>query len=43
MNDIGTSLLRIDIVTGPLLYVVLGLATVQLLYFSCAPRPGSGL
>ncbi|GGL05582.1 esterase [Salinibacterium xinjiangense] len=32
MNDIGTSLLRIDIVTGPLLYVVLGLATVQLLY-----------
>ena len=32
MNDIGTSLLRIDIVTGPLLYVVLGLAAVQLLY-----------
>ena len=32
MNDIGSSMLRIDIVTGPLLYVVLGLAAVQLLY-----------
>ncbi|MDJ0348006.1 alpha/beta fold hydrolase [Cryobacterium sp. PH29-G1] len=32
INDFGTSLLRIDIVTGPVLYVVLGLATVQLLY-----------
>ena len=32
INDLSSSLLRIDIVNGPLLYVVLGLASMQLLY-----------
>ena len=32
MSDFGLTLLGIDIVNGPLLYVVIGLATVQLLF-----------